>query len=425
MLGQNVAPRNLLIWLSLFVFAYAMPASGEDWPAWRGKSGSGFSSEQDVPIKWGVNENILWKRPTPGAGHSSPIVWKDQIVMTYANLESQTRHVMSVDRETGKTLWDSVVAKGAIEEMHRDNSPASATPVTDGKAIYVVFCKEGILQVNALDFSGKILWETNAGPFESRHGFSTAMVLHEHRLLLSGLQDGSEAFVAAINSVDGSLLWKVPREKAIRSFSSPCVVEIQGESAIILSGSNQTIAYRCDDGKVLWTLDGPASKTVSSIVVAEELGLAFVCGGRDGQFYAIRYDQVIENEQLVKERLVAWSLTKGIPYVTSPYYHDGILHVVSDDGIYRSYVAESGKPLVNRRVATKVDASMVGWNDNVLITDAEGETKVIRNSPKFELLATNDLQESIVASPAISSGDIVIRTTSNLYLIRADAKQAP
>lgn len=390
----------------------------EDWPGWRGPEGSGFSKETAIPSHWGINQNIHWKRPLPGVGHSSPIVWKNVIVVTYAKVTEQTRHVMAIDRESGETLWDAAVANGVIEEMHQDNSPASATSITDGERVYSVFCINGHLNVYALDLSGNKVWTLDAGTFEAKHGFTTSLVLSDGRLLLSGLQDGAEAFVAAIDSKTGSLAWKVPREKAIRSYSSPCLVTIQGQAAFILSGSDQTVAYSCATGDILWTLDGPASKTVSSIVVAEDLGLAFVSGGRDGQFLAIRYDQTVSEQESSFEKLVAWQLSKGVPYVTSPYYRGGILHIVSDDGIYRSYEGRTGKMFTMRRVATKVDASMIGWQDLVGIVDAEGKTTVIRNSPNFEIVAKNDLREPTVASPAISNGDLIFRCTENLYLIR-------
>lgn len=415
---QKPLQSVVLISSAILSLSNALVASADDWPAWRGNSGSGYSGEQSFPLTWGPETNVHWKRLVPGVGYSSPIVWKDNIILTYADVAGQTRHVMAIDRESGNTLWDTIVATGPIESMHHDNSPASATPITDGNGIYVVFCIDGHLKVISLDFAGKMLWETTVGSFESAHGFSTALVLSGNHLLLSGLQDGSDAFIASLNVKDGSVVWKIPREKTIRSFSSPYLVEIQGAPAIILSGADQTIAYSCETGKTLWTLDGPASKTVSSIVVADELGLAFISGGRDGQFYAIRYDQIVPDRESAADRLIAWKQTKGIPYVTSPFYHDGLLHIVSDDGIYRSYNAETGELYANKRVGTKIDASMVGWGDKVYITDAKGKTTVIRNSAKYEVLAESDLKEPIIASPAMSNGDIVIRTTSHLYLIR-------
>jgi hypothetical protein len=156
-------------------------------------------------------------------------------------------------------------------------------------------------------------------------------------------------------------------------------------------------------------------------VVAEDLGLAFVSGGRDGHFFALRYDQP-ENSSVTADSLIAWQATKGIPYVTSPYYRDGILHIVSDDGIHRVYDAKTGVVKGTKRVATKVDASIVGVGDRVYITDSAGQTTVIRNSFEFEVLAENTINEPTVASPAISNGDVIIRSTSNLFLIRGPEK---
>lgn len=407
-----------LVAILIAIFFECHVGYSEDWPGWRGPFGSGYSIETSVPLHWSGDKNIYWKRTIPGIGHSSPIVWKNVIVVTYAKVAEQTRHVLAVDRESGKTLWDTAVATGVIEEMHQDNSPASATPITDGKRIYTVFCINGHLNVYALDFNGEVVWSLDAGTFEAKHGFSTSLVLNDGRLFLSGLQDGKDAFVEAIESDTGSIAWKVPRNRAIRSYSSPCLVTIQGKPAFILSGSDQTVAYSCATGETLWTLEGPASKTVSSVVVAEDLGLAYVSGGRDGQFFAIKYDQIVSNPESAHEKLVAWQLTKGVPYVTSPYYHNGILHIVSDDGIYRSYDARSGETLAMRRVATKVDASMIGWGNHVGIIDAEGQTLLIKNSPNFEIVAKNSLGEPTVASPAISNGDLIFRGSENLYLIR-------
>jgi len=178
------------------------------------------------------------------------------------------------------------------------------------------------------------------------------------------------------------------------------------------------VAYDVPSGKTIWKIDGPASKTVSSIVVADDLGLAFVAGGRDGRFFAISYDQP-DNSSPTADSLIAWKATKGIPYVTSPYYRDGILHIVSDDGVLRVYDAKTGVVRGTKRVATKVDASIVGAGERVYITDSSGQTTVIRNAFEFEVLAKNSINEPIVASPAISNGDVVIRSTSSLYLIRA------
>ena len=52
----------------------ATPASGEDWPQWRGPAHTGESPARDLPVRWSATENVLWKLPLPGGSGSTPIV---------------------------------------------------------------------------------------------------------------------------------------------------------------------------------------------------------------------------------------------------------------------------------------------------------------------------------------------------------------
>ena len=127
----------------------------ENWPGWRGPQQNGLSSEVNIPLKWSETENVHWRIPIPGDGHSSPIVWGDSIFVTTAVAEDLSRRLIRVDRESGKIIWNQVVATGPSETMHRDNTSASATPVTDGKLVYVSFCLNGRILVAAYSFDGE------------------------------------------------------------------------------------------------------------------------------------------------------------------------------------------------------------------------------------------------------------------------------
>ncbi len=412
---STISRFHLQLVLSVICALFGTRVLADDWPGWRGVDQNGLTSESDIPLTWSESENLHWKVEISGKGHSSPIVWGDSIFVTSANPEQLTRHLLRVDRETGKTRWDCVISTAPIEPMHRDNTPASTTPITDGEHVFVSFCDNDRLLVAAVDFEGNVAWKAHPGSFSASHGYSTALVLDGKKLFLSGLQDGEDSFLAALDKTTGEVDWKVMRPRAIRSYSAPHLCHLNGRSAVLLSGAEQTIAYDRATGETLWEIDGPAEKTVSSIVCSEQDHLAFVCGGRDNQLYAV---QLETPEQASEKSRIAWTATKGVPYMNSPLCHNGLLHVMSDEGVYRCYKTHDGTVLQEKRVGESVKASMVANSDRIYITAVNGKTTVIANNAEFQILAENQLDGSIVASPAISNGDIIIRTETHLVLIR-------
>ena len=127
------------ILISLFLFTATLSAG--NWPGWRGPSGDGISPEKNIPTKWSATENVAWKVAIPGEGHSSPVIWGDRIFLTASLTEKNERHLLCLDRRTGKTIWDNVVVQSPPESIHRLNSRASGTPATDGKQVYVTFMR--------------------------------------------------------------------------------------------------------------------------------------------------------------------------------------------------------------------------------------------------------------------------------------------
>jgi outer membrane protein assembly factor BamB len=185
---------------------------------------------------------------------------------------------------------------------------------------------------------------------------------------------------------------------------------------VLLSGAEQTIAYDRATGKTLWEIEGPGSKTVSSLVVSSADDIAYVCGGRDQQFFAIDLQNV--NLASADSPQIVWSARKGIPYMTSPLLTGGKLHVLSDEGIYSCFDSKTGKLLWQRRAVGAVKASMVANQQHIYITESSGRTTVINNGSEWDVVSENELGEPVVASPAISNGDVILRGERHLYLIR-------
>jgi outer membrane protein assembly factor BamB len=162
---------NRVVFSFSSLFLFTISAAAADWPGWRGPYGDGRSDESGIPVHWSKTENIAWKVPIPGKGHSSPIIWGDRVFVTSCIEEEQMRMLYCLDRKTGETKWEKVVLEAKLENKHNLNSFASSTPATDGKHIWVSFLDIDKALLACYDFEGKEVWRKEPGKFASKHGF--------------------------------------------------------------------------------------------------------------------------------------------------------------------------------------------------------------------------------------------------------------
>lgn len=395
--------RTLIIFSLLGSFAQA-----GDWPAWRGPTADGVAADSNVPLNWSP-DLATWKTKIPGIGYSSPIIRGNKIVLTSSGVESSTdRCVICVNFETGKIEWTTSVFDSPVEEMHRLNSPASSTPACDHEHIYVTFTENGYVGVAALDFNGKLIWKKRPGSFLSRHGFHSCPVVHGGVVIVNGEQDGDDAFVAALDCQSGDVIWKTERPNKVRSFSAPFILTVNKQTQVVVSGANHTIAYHIADGKEIWRTDGPAGKTVSSMLTDGKL--LFVPGGREDLLLAIDpsgYGDITETH-------IAWKGQKGIPYVPSPVLANGLLHMVSDEGVYTCYDAATGDVVKQTRAAGRTSSSLLLVRDHLLLTEDSGVTHVLKSDGSGEEVHRNELNETTYASLCVSRDSLIVRTVGHL-----------
>src|SRR6478735_2478099 len=148
--------------------------SAANWPGWRGPSGTGVSTEENLPVKWSTTENVLWKTELPERGNSSPIVWGDRVFVTQALSGENRRTVMCFDRANGKLLWQSGPTYTEREQTQQSNPYCSATPVTDGERVIASFGSAGLY---CYDFAGKELWHRDLGKMNHMFGNASSPML--------------------------------------------------------------------------------------------------------------------------------------------------------------------------------------------------------------------------------------------------------
>ena len=415
--------------LVVLFFVVAGLIRAENWPGWRGPSGDGISAGKGIPTKWSSKENIAWRIAVPGEGHSSPIVWGDKVFLTSSLTEKNKRILLCIDRLSGQTVWQRDVVQSPPETVHRLNSRASGTPATDGKQVYVTFMRAegdeviapnvgserlitpGKIIVAAYDLDGNEKWKTNVGDFLSAHGFNTCPVLFEDLVILNGDHDGN-AYLVALDRQSGRQRWRTRRENKTRSYVTPIIREIDGITQMILSGSLCIASYDPRNGKRHWIVDGPTEQFVASMVYDGKY--VFATGG-----YPERHTLAIRpgGKGNVTDTHIAWRTTRGAAYVPSPIISGRYLLMVADSGIASCFEARTGKRHWMERLPGGHSPSPVSADGLVYFVSDRGVTTVIRPSETFAVIAKNELGEPVSASPAISQGQIFLRTHQHLYCI--------
>ena len=386
------------------------------WPRWRGPSGQGLVAPGQYTNFWSPTARVKWRTPLPGRGNSSPIVWADRIYVTTAQNDGARLSLLALNRADGRTLWETVVPQDGIEHVHQKNGHASATPVTDGRAIYASFGRHGLV---AFDLAGTILWHRRFGVLDNYHGPAGSPVLYKDRLFLYQDHSGSagqRAFVAAFDARTGKTLWETPRSETV-GWGTPVVITAGERDELIISSQRRVAAYDPATGQELWSVRGMTCEVIPTPVVGE--GLVFASSGRAGPTFAIRPG----GRGDVTATHVAWSTPKGSPFVPSAVVHDGLLYLINDmQSILTVYEAATGALVYQGRLGVAqregFSASPVLVNGELFFTNDEGQTFVVQAGREFKLLHTNTLGERTLASPALVDGTWYWRTVSSLLAIQ-------
>ncbi|HUF26845.1 MAG TPA: PQQ-binding-like beta-propeller repeat protein [Gemmatimonadaceae bacterium] len=412
---------NRLVLVCLGCLLCAAPLAAEHWPQWRGPQLNGISGEVNLPVTWSKTAGIAWTLPLPDRSGSTPIVWGDHIFLNVG--EGPALSLWSIDR-TGAVRWKRPLSDGN-RRMQKQNM-SSPSPVTDGRSVWVM-AGTGVLK--AFDFAGKELWSRDIqeeyGRFGLMWGYASSPLLVEDSLyvqVLHGMTTDDPSYLLRIDKASGKTLWRVERPTNARmespdAYSTPALLRHGGAEEIIITGGDVVTGHDPANGRELWRADGlnPRNegnyRVVASPVVhgnlifapsRERPLLSLTPGGR-GDITASH---------------VAWTFNNG-PDVPSPVTDGTYLYSINDRGIVYCLDAKTGETVYGpQRIRNAAySGSPVLADGRIYITDEDGVTTVIQSGPKFAVLAENDLLEYTLSSPAISEGQIFIRTASFLYAI--------
>ncbi len=439
----------MLLTITWCVLAQAQTAA--HWPQWRGPFFNGMA-RGDAPTVWSDTSNIKWKTTIPGRGFSTPAIWGDRIFVTTAiptgtpapaptesdaSAGGQTQRrgagggagplvehrfdVLSLDRKTGKILWQKTAKTATPHEGYHRNygSFASNSPITDGRYVYASFGSRGIY---CYDFNGKLIWEKDLGvqmKMRLAFGEGSAPLLAGDRLFLV-FDHEAESFIVALDKRNGKELWRAAREER-SSWSTPLAIEHGGRTEIVVSATNRIRSYDPETGKVLWESGGLGANVIP--VPVYQNGMVYVMSGyRDPKMMAIKLGKPGD---LTGSDAIVWSHTRGVPYTASPVLYDNKLYVVTDNGMVSAFDATTGEAYYAQTRLPKspnLKASPVGANGKLYLATEDGDVVVLKMGDKFEVIATNHLTDQVfIATPVIAAGELFLRGQNTLFCI-ADKK---
>jgi outer membrane protein assembly factor BamB len=266
------------------------------------------------------------------------------------------------------------------------------------------------------DADGTEVWRRSPGEFHSMHGFCSSPVLYKDLVILNCDQD-AEAYVVAYDRATGAERWRTDRPNKTRSYCTPLIREMAGRTQMVLTGSKSVASYDPDTGRQIWVMDGPTEQFVASPVYLD--GVLFITAGFP-DLHVLGIDPGGTGN--VTKTHIRWRDHKGAAYVPSPVAAGGHFFLVADNGIATCFDAKTGGKPWKQRLGRRHSASGVVAGGNVYFLDDDGETWVVKASETFDLVSQNSLGEPAFASPAISRGQIFIRTAKHLYCIGQPAR---
>lgn len=405
-------------------FFLATGVRAADWPQFRGPDGQGISLETKAPpTKWSSSENIAWKAALPGPGASSPMVAKGRVFVTCytgygiepnsGEQHDLRRHLLCFDRKSGQIVWSKQFEPKLPEHKYQGEGSyhgySASTPVTDGQRLYVFFGKSGVY---CFDLDGSEIWHVSVGEGTHGWGSGTSPVLFGNLLIINAsVESGS---LVALDKLTGQEVW---RAGGIRSsWNTPLLVPIDKPKELVVSIEGRLLGFDPTSGGALWNADGIHRYVCPSVVAHDDVVYA-IGGGHTS--LAVR----IGGRGDVTQSQTLWRKEKG-SNVSSPVYHDGHLYWAHDSGGFICCQnAADGETVYQERVEPRPDrfwSSGVLAGGNLYFVSQHKGTYVVAAKPTFELVAHNifaDDDSRTNASPAISDGQLFLRTDRNLYCI--------
>ncbi len=436
--------RIRLASLVLGLLTVTLSTAWADWPEFRGPTGDGHVTADKggqplgLPLTWSEKENVRWKTEIPHIGWSTPVIMNGQVWLTTATQEGHDFYALCIDAKSGKILHNKLLFHCDQPEPLGNylNCYAAPSPTIEPGRVYVHFGNYGTACLDTA--TGDVVWERTDLPCRHYRGPSSSLVLFENLLILT--MDGADLqYVVALDKRTGETVWKTDRDvewndqdvtgkgeaeaKRLldgdhrKAHSTPLIVNVDGSPLMLSCGAKALFAYDPRTGHERWRA------YVDDFSVAPrplyQDGIAYVVTGiTHPELWAI---QANAQGDLTESDSVLWRIKKGVPKTASPILVDGLIYMISDDGITHCIEIATGDPVWQKRIPGKFAASPIYADGRLYFCDQDGQTTILKPGREFETLATNTLDSGCMASPVADGKALILRTKTHLYRVETSS----
>ncbi|HEX6182402.1 MAG TPA: PQQ-binding-like beta-propeller repeat protein, partial [Pyrinomonadaceae bacterium] len=226
----------------------------------------------------------------------------------------------------------------------------------------------------------------------------------------------------ALDAATGKTVWKTEREE-IPSWGTPTVAQTSAGPVLVTNASNFIRGYDPRTGKELWRLGRSSKITAPTPVFAEDMFVVVSGRAPERPIFVVRAgargDLTLPEGQSKSESVV-WSKTGRGSYMPTPLVYQGILYVLSNNGLLDAYDLRTGEEVYRQRlplVGSGFSASPVAADGKLYLSNEDGEMLVVAAGKNFSHVATNSMGELLMATPALSDGVMYVRSSAGLFAV--------
>lgn len=421
-------------------WATVVVAHGHDWPEWRGPEQNGVARESAPVTSWSpAGENLRWK--VDFGGRTTPIVLNGRVyfVGPVGEGECSQEHVVCVDAQTGKLLWEQ-----KFNVFHTDivENRVGWTAIAGDPETGNVYCHATGGELICFDPDGKTLWKRSLteefGRISGYGGRLINPVIDEDRVVVSYLSSGwgahgkGEHRFFAFDKRTGEVVYIVsPGGQPLdTTYANPVVAVIGGKRMLIAPAADGAVyGLLARTGETVWSYRlSKRGLNVSPVVAGDRVYVGHseenLSGNQMGAVVCI--DGSLTGD--ISESGAVWKREGLEVGYCSPALLDGRLYVVTNSATMLALNADTGETFWEQNLGRVGKGSPVITSDKTIyVGEQTGIFLILRDQGdgcevlhQHEFKRDDGLVDEFFGSPAIANGAVFFMTRYGTYCLADD-----